>query len=299
MTKILLCHPLFLSQSPAEQALKSPYFPLGLLYLAGYLRQQGHHVAIFDGTFAEGPSAFAARLATEQPDIVGIAALLPTKESALHLADIAHQSGFTVVMGGPDPTREPQAYLAHPQVDLVVHHEGEQTLTALLNLLDQQPLTPSLLQHELGVAYRNDNGEMIVNQPRPPIQDLDTLPLPARDLIEMDRYLDSWREDNGYASLTISTSRGCPYGCEWCQDAVHGQELRQRSPQSVAAEVKLLQETYQLDRLRVVDDVDGLSREWLEAWQAEAEAQAAVVPFEALNDLARQDIPMLEVRDTL
>jgi hypothetical protein len=63
--------------------------------------------------------------------------------------------------------------------------------------------------------------------------------------------------------------------------------------------MKVLKETYQIDRLRLVDDVDGLSREWLDAWAEAAAADDAVIPFEALNDLQRQDIPMLDVRDTL
>jgi hypothetical protein len=67
----------------------------------------------------------------------------------------------------------------------------------------------------------------------------------------------------------------------------------------VAAEMKVLKETYQIDRLRVIDDVDGLSREWLETWAEAAAAQDAVIPFEALYDLARKDIPLLDVRDTL
>ena len=139
----------------------------------------------------------------------------------------------------------------------------------------------------------------MINQPRPPIENLDEMPLPARDLIDLDRYLETWKEMNGYSSLTISTARGCPYGCEWCQDAVHGNGFRQRSPESVAAEMKLLKETYQIDRLRVVDDVDGMSREWLEEWADSAAALDAVIPFEALNELERQDIPMLDVRDSL
>ena len=299
MAKILLCNPLFLSQSPEEQAMKSPYFPLGLLYLAGYLRERNHTVAIFDGTFETGSAAFAHRLSQEKPDLVGITALLPTKETALELAQIAHRFGATVIIGGPDPTRNPRDYLAYDQIDVVVHHEGEETLGVLLDLYNQARLTPAHLDRELGIAYRDDLGQPIVNPPRPPLQNLDTLPLPARDLIDMDQYLDAWRQDNGYASLTISTSRGCPYGCEWCQDAVHGPDLRQRSPENVAAEMKMLKETYQIDRLRVVDDVDGMSREWLTAWAEAAEAQEAVIPFEALNDLERQDIPLLDVRDTL
>lgn len=299
MAKILLCNPLFLSQSPEERAVKSPYFPLGLLYLAGYLREQGHSVAMFDGTFEPDDSAFERTLHAEQPDIVGITALMPTKDSALNLANIAHTFGATVILGGPDPTRAPKEYLSQPQVDVVVHHEGEATLAALLTLADKGQLTSNILQNEPGVAFRDESGIPVVNPPRPFLENLDALPLPARDLVDMDKYLNTWRDENGYASMTISTTRGCPYGCEWCQDAVHGPALRQRSPESVAAEVKLLKETYQIDRLRLVDDVDGISREWLEDWTKAAQAQEAVIPFEALNDLQRRDIPMLDVRDTL
>ena len=218
---------------------------------------------------------------------------------ALKLAQRAKDAGAIVVMGGPDPTKNPSNYLASPQVDLVVHHEGEQTLVALLGLLNQGQLSRETLQNELGIAYRDQNGQPIINAPRPPIDNLDTLPLPARDLIDMNRYLDTWRDLNGYSSLTITTARGCPYGCEWCQDAVHGTNFRQRSPKSVASEIKLLKDSYNIDRLRVVDDVDGISREWLDEWAQTAKAMDAVVPFEALNELTRKDIPMLDVRDSL
>ncbi len=299
MAKILLVHPLFLSLNPEEQALQSPYFPLGLLYLAGYVRAQGHEVAVFDGTFEEDVSAFSARLAAEKPDLVGISAVLPLREMALTLASDAKAAAVPTILGGPDPTKDPAQYLQFPQVDMVVHHEGEQTLDSLLRMLDAGPLTPDLLACEPGIAYRDAAGTPVVNQPRPPVENLDELPLPARDLIDMDRYLDTWREENGYSSLTISTSRGCPYGCDWCQDSVHGQSFRQRSPESVAAEMKQLKETYDIDRLRVVDDVDGIEREWVEGWAEAAEAADAAIPFEALYDLERQDLPMLDVRDTL
>lgn len=299
MAKILLCHPLFLNLNPEEAALKSPYFPLGLLYLAGYVRAQGHEVAVFDGTFEDDVSAFSARLAAEQPDLVGISAVLPLQEMALTLAADAKAAGALTILGGPDPTKDPAHYLQFPQVDMVVHHEGEQTLDALLRLIDAGPLTPQQLAHEPGIAYRDAAGEPVVNQPRPQIENLDELPLPARDLIDMDRYLDTWRQENGYSSLTISTSRGCPYGCDWCRDSVHGQAFRQRSPESVAAEMKQLKETYDIDRLRVVDDVDGIERDWVEGWAEAASAADAAIPFEALYDLERQDLPMLDVRDTL
>lgn len=289
---------MFLSKSPDEQAANSPYFPLGLLYLAAYVRQQGHQVAIFDATFAEDETAFTEALDRERPDLVGISALLPSRGMALTMAGMVQQWGSVVIVGGPDPTKSPHFYASRSEVDIVVHHEGEQTIAALMALADSGRLTVEALADEPGVAFRRD-GRIVVNEPRPPIENLDTLPLPARDLIDMDRYLNTWTEMNGYSSLTVSTARGCPFGCDWCRDAVHGNDFRQRSPGDVAAEVKLLKETYQIDRLRIVDDVDGFSREWLDAWEESAQAIDGVIPFEGLNELERQDIPMLEVRDSL
>jgi radical SAM superfamily enzyme YgiQ (UPF0313 family) len=289
---------MFLSKNPDEQVASSPYFPLGLLYLAGYVRDQGHDVAIFDATFAEDESAFLEALRREAPDVVGISALLPTRDMALTLAQMAHERGAVVVAGGPDPTLSPGLYAAHPAVDIVVHHEGEQTIAALLALVDAEQLTLDALRDEPGLAFRA-GGQLVVNEPRPPIENLDSLPLPARDLIDLDRYLNTWQEMNGYSSITISTARGCPYTCNWCRDSVHGNGFRQRSPENVAAEVKLLKEAYRVDRLRVVDDVDGFTLEWLEAWKESAISIDGVIPFEGLNELTRQDIPMLDVRDSL
>ncbi|MCB0003828.1 MAG: cobalamin-dependent protein, partial [Anaerolineae bacterium] len=208
MAKLLLCHPVFLSLSPEEQASASPYFPLGLLYLASYVRDNGHEVAIFDGTFEADETSFARRLAAEQPDAVGIAALLPNRDIALRLAATARDAGVPVIFGGPDATKYPWRYLAFPQVDVVVHHEGELTITRLLDLLDAGQFNRETFVQELGIAYRDECGDPVVNPPRPNIENLDELPLPARDLIDMDRYLDTWRETNGYSSLTVSTARG-------------------------------------------------------------------------------------------
>ena len=298
MAKILLVHPLFLSRNPEESAAESPYFPLGLLYLAGYVREAGHEVAVFDGTFTSGEAAFTEAMGRERPDIVGISGLLPTRSDALLLARIAQRWGAFVVAGGPDPTASPESYLLEPSVDLVVHHEGELTMTALLNLHDADRLDATALSAEPGVAYLAD-GTVIVNEPRPPIEDLDDLPLPARDLIDMEHYLEVWEETCGYSSLTIATSRGCPTRCEWCRDGVHGNDFRQRSPEAVAAEMKVINDSYAVGRLRMVDDVDALDRRWLEDWAAAAEANGAAMPFEGLSELSRQDIPLLDVRDSL
>ena len=298
MARLLLAHPLFLAKSQVEQQASSPYFPLGLLYLAGYVRQEGHEVEIFDGTFCEGEQAFVDMVKRFRPDMVGISALQPTRAEALLLAERAAEQGSVVVLGGPDPTLAPAEYLSMSAVDIVVHHEGEQTITRLLDLLDDDQLGPEQLADEAGVAFLSGD-QLRINEPRPPIENIDELPLPARDLIDMDRYLDVWEADNGYSSITIATSRGCPFGCEWCRDAVHGDGFRQRSPESVANEVRQLNETYDITRLRFVDDVDGIDRAWFEDWERASSLNGSSLPFEPLNTSSRADLPLLDAQDSL
>lgn len=298
MAHLLLAHPLFLALDAQEQEAASPYFPLGILYLASWVREHGHTVAVFDGTFSSGPEAFAERLATERPDIVGISAVISNRDHALELADIASATDAVVIVGGPDPTQSAAAYLAQPSVDLVVHHEGEVTLTRLLDLCDEGGLSIEAIADEPGLAWRVD-GKTIVTPPRAPIEDLDTLPVPARDLIDMDRYLHQWQDERGYTSVTVATGRGCPFGCSWCAGSVHGTEFRQRSPESVAAEMAELSAAWNVDSIRVVDDIDGIDEEWFAEWAQSAEARDPSIRFEPLQRTDRTELPLLEVRDSL
>jgi len=298
MAGLVLAHPVFLALDEAEREAASPYFPLGLLYLASYVRERGHGISIFDGTFESGEDAFVQHLAEQQPDVVGIAALITSRDAALSLARLASATGAVVVIGGPDPTVDPTPYLAEDAVDIVVHHEGEQTIAALLDRFDNGTLTVAELGDEPGVAFRRD-GQIQMNQPRPPIENLDELPPPARDLIDMDRYFEVWEESHGYTSITVAASRGCPFGCEWCVDAVHGHEFRQRSPESVAAEVRDIEERYGPKSIRLIDDVSGIDRSFFEQWSAEAERLNSNPSFEPLDKIAIDDLPMLEVRDCL
>lgn len=295
----LLVNPVFLSQNEAERELMSPYIPLGLLYLAAFLRERGFQVEIFDGTFQDGEQDFITALEKYSPRTVGITALKPNADKVLELAAIARQRGTFVIVGGPDPTYSPDYYLQNPSVDLVVHHEGELTLAEVLKTRQESHQPVYSLGDMPGIAYRDQNGQLVVNPRRDYLLNLDQLPPPARDMVDIDRYLQVWREQNGYASLSISVSRGCPYGCQWCADAVHGQDFRIRSVENVVAEVKSLMETYNIDRLRLVDDVDGLDARWIADWAAAAEQEEAVLPFEALYEVERQDIPMLDIRDSL
>ena len=289
---------MFLADEAFASEAGSPYFPLGILYLAAFARDRGHNVEIYDGTFTDGIHTFDEVLATSAPAVVAISVSIASEQAALTLAERAKSFGATTVFGGPDPTASPEAYASHPCVDIVVHHEGEVTFASLLDLLDEGSLSTEILRQEPGIAF-GDGDIVTINPARRPIADLDSLPMPARDLIDMQKYLDHWKSTKGYASMPVSSTRGCGSNCQWCANGVHGHGLRQRSPKSMAAEVAALAGSFDIDRLRLVDDVDSLDRSWFESWAAELQAADAAVPYEALNELERTDLPLLHAADSL
>ncbi len=297
VSDLLLVNPLFLHEDPVEQRLMTPYFPLGLLYLAATVRQAGYEVSIFDGMFAPGDQAFVAALEREQSQVVGISALATVRSAALRLAELAHRPGATVVLGGADPTGRPESYLCyqangHRPVDLVVFVEGEQTLLELLPRLLNGGGAGTDLDQVKGLAYLNADGQVVSTPARPHLTDLDRLPLPARDLIDVEAYRRAWRGRHGYFSLSLIATRGCPYDCHWCQKSVFGRSFRTRSPEAVAEEMQLIKERYHPDQIRIVDDVMGIDRQWTWAWHDAVLARGAVTPFECLSrvDLANEEL---------
>lgn len=287
--KVLFVNPFFLADSALERKFMTLYFPLGLLYLASVVREVGHSVAVFDGTFASGDMAFREALAEHDPDVVCIASLVTLRPAALRLARLAGEWGATVIVGGPDPTAEPDAYLDEPAIDLVVMGEAERTLVQLLAARGASDGFTSVP----GVAYRRQDGAVVQNPAQDPILELDELPWPARDLIDVTRYLTVWKEEHGYSSLSLSVSRGCLYDCEYCVDAAVDSHLRRRSPENVAAEMRHLEDQFAPDRFRLVDDMEGLGRDWLRALGQAMIDASVTTPFEGLKPVHLGDLPML------
>ena len=95
------------------------------------------------------------------------------------------------------------------------------------------------------------------------IADLDTIPFPARDLIDVDAYRAAWIAAHGYWSLSMINTRGCPYACTWCQKGIFGRSYRSRSAANAAQEMRLIKEQYGPDQIRVVDDITGVDRRWV------------------------------------
>jgi radical SAM superfamily enzyme YgiQ (UPF0313 family) len=295
---ILLVNPLFISRDPVERRLMTPYFPLGLLYLAATLRAHEYSVAVFDGTFEPDFACFERALLQYSPAIVGFTALITTRANALALATIAKRHGATVIFGGPDPTGKPESYLRHTDkdgrrvVDWIVWDEGEVTLIELMDHLTGRHTGE--VSQIAGLRYLDAADQLCSTAPRAQIDDLDSMPFPARDLINVDAYRRAWMAAHGYWSLSLINTRGCPYACTWCQKGIFGRSYRARSAINAAEEMRLIKQTYHPDQIRVVDDITGIDRRWVFAWRDAVLARDASIPFECLSRVNLADVPLLE-----
>src|SRR5580692_3210610 len=205
----------------------------------------------------------------------------------------ARARGLTVIVAGHDAADEPAAYLRAGAAFVLVG-EGEITLGELLACVDQakgdDPRARAAAASIPGLAFL-DRGMFRRTVSRKLLQDLDALPLPAWDLVDIDRYRGFWRRRHGYFSLNVVTTRGCPYKCNWCAKPVYGNTYHTRSPDQVIAEIRLLRERYAPDHLWFCDDIFGLKARWLYPFAERIEAEGLATPFlcQTRADLMTED----------
>lgn len=285
--KILLTHAYFLGEDPKEQQINKPYPPLGILYLSAWLDQHNYDNEVFDTTFST-PAEQQKYLLDEQPDIIAVYTNLMTKLGVIDLLKFIRSEPrlkhSLVVLGGPDLRYNIQNYLDAGS-DVLVIGEGEQSMLELVQAVEKG-LRPHF-GHIPGLAFRDEEGEIIQTVKRSHLKAVDELPMPNRHKIDLHRYLDTWKTHHGRSSITVSTQRGCPYTCRWCSTAVYGQSYRRRSAKKVAEELVYIKQNYQPDQVWFVDDVFSVSHKWLAAFRDEVIAQDAVIPFECITRAER------------
>jgi radical SAM superfamily enzyme YgiQ (UPF0313 family) len=289
---LLLSHGYCLAEDEHERAIMMPYPPLGLLYLSSHLKARGFAVAVYDTTFGT-IDGFAAELGTLRPRVVGLSCNLMTRGAVLTMVAMAKEAGAWVVVGGPEPAPNAEEYLRRG-ADVVVVGEGEATLEELLRHLPERGRDG--LEEVPGIAFLDGRDALRTTPPRPQLRPLSAQPWPDREAIAMDRYLEAWRTHHGAGSVSLITSRGCPFTCTWCSHGVFGQTHRRRDPSEVADEVEHILARYRPDRLWYADDVFTLNRRWTLDYAAELERRGIRVPFECIS---RADRINEEVADAL
>jgi len=287
---ILLTHGYFLYEDPKELQIMKPYPPLGILYICSHLRSKGLSAEVFDSTFSSREELCKV-LRQGPPSVLGIYANLMTRSNVVEILAMAKEAGWQTIVGGPEPSAYVSEYLSSG-ADVVVIGEGEITLEELVPALRSR--TKDDLQHVDGIAFLDANGAVVRTRPREQIKDIDAQPWPARESIDMARYVEVWRRHHGRGSVSLITARGCPYHCRWCSHEVFGKTHRRRQPGSVADELEWLIDRYHPEMAWMADDVFTIHHGWLFQYAAELKRRGVKLPFECISRADRLNLRVVE-----
>jgi len=266
--KILFTHSYFLRFDPKQWEIMQPYAPLGTIYAASVLRKEGYEVSLWDPMFASSAKEIISTLDSFQPEALVIyddgfnyltkMCLTNMREAAFEMSELAGLRNIPVFVSGSDAADHYEKYHNHGAV-AVIRGEGEVTLT---NALQHYFAGERDLSGINGLSFRN-NGKTIINKPRDVVKVLDDIPLPAWDLVNIDTYKNAWLKNHGFFSMNMSTTRGCPFKCNWCAKPIYGNRYNSRSPENVIKEILLLKNNYALDHIWFCDDIFGLKPGWV------------------------------------
>jgi anaerobic magnesium-protoporphyrin IX monomethyl ester cyclase len=288
-TDVLFGQAYFLRFDPKLWAAQQPYPPLGTLYAAACAREHGYRVGVFDAMLASSETEWAEALDRHRPRVAVLyedsfnylskMCLLRMRQAAFVMIDAARGRGVPIVVAGSDASDHPALYLGRG-ADVVVTGEGEVTLIEVLDAMTGRD--DHALSRVAGICLPDAQARPVKTPPREFLRDLDRLPRPAWDLIDIARYRTIWLRRHGYFSMNVATTRGCPYHCNWCAKPIYGQRYAARSPEQVADEIAWLGATYQPDHLSMADDIFGLKPGWIEHFAAAVEARGRTVPYKCL-----------------
>lgn len=271
--KLLFTHSYFYRFDPKQWEEKSPYPPYGTIYAAALMRQEGYDVALYDTNLKKETSGLIPILKKEAPKYLIIyddgfnyltkMCLTRMREAAFEMITYGKKEGCTVIVSSSDSTDHYGQYLEEG-ADYILLGEGEMTLLELINTLETGSENASDL---LGIAWAKEDGTIVKNARRPVLRQLDDLPQPAWDLVDIKSYKAIWMEHHGYFSLNIATTRGCPYKCNWCAKPIYGNRYNSRSPKRVVDELEILTKEYGATYFWVCDDIFGLKPGWVQEFK--------------------------------
>ncbi len=265
--RVLLLHPADFPDpdrpDPLLPANQAP--PLGLAYIAAYLRQARHDVAIVDMRHGgHSREALMDEVRAFAPDLVAMGLYTVTVPVAEQISRLvkAWSRDCTVVVGGPHPAGAPEECARNPHFDFAAVGEGELMMCDLADCLEADGDLATVAGLWFTTDPADPTSELVVNAPRGWIDDLDSLPWPARDLLPpLDSYAMTMFQYKRWPATTIYTSRGCPYSCIFCERReILGNRFRVHSARYVVDEIEHLQRDYGIAEIFFYDDTFTLDR---------------------------------------
>ena len=284
MSKLLFSHSYFLRFDPKQWSTGQPYAPLGTLYAAALMRENGYAISLFDTMFIQQPEELIAAIDKTAPQYFVLyddgfnyltkMCLTNMREAAFKMMKLAKERGCTVIVSSSDSTDRFEMYL-NEGADFILLGEAEMSLLELVNAIEKKDKDLFAIE---GLAFKQNNA-VVKTAHRNVIKELDALPFPAWDIIDMEPYKKMWMKQAGYFSMNMGTTRGCPFKCNWCAKPIYGNRYNSRSVQNVVEELKMLKEKFQFDHIWFCDDIFGLKPGWVHDFANAVEKEKLVFKF--------------------
>jgi anaerobic magnesium-protoporphyrin IX monomethyl ester cyclase len=288
--KILLAQSYFRILDQKELDKNMPYPPLGALYAATILKNFGYEIIFFDSMLSNSISELEIKIRSAKPDILVLyddefnyltkMCLSNMRNAAVGFIKTAKELRIPSIVYSSDAADFPEGYL-NAGCNSIIYGEGEITLKELLNSFKTNHFDK--VKYQINGIRFIEEGKIFSTDRRRLMEDINSLPIPDYSFINIDKYKNIWLKKQNYFSMNISTTRGCPYKCNWCAKPLYGQTYNSISPEKAVQQIKLLKEKYEVDHLWITDDIFGLKPNWIKNFSDELKKFNLKVPFKCLS----------------
>lgn len=262
---------------------KTPFPPLGTIYAASNLRNNGFEVSLFDTNFVDNVSGLKSFLEAKNPSFFVIyddgfnyltkMCLTNMRRAAFKMIQIAKSLGIPVICSSSDATDHYEMYL-EKGANIVIKGEGEITLLETIFAIQKD----TDLSEIDGIIYKKEDN-IIKNKARVALKNLDKLPQPAWDLIDIHQYKKIWNSGKQEFTLNLATTRGCPFKCNWCAKPIYGNRYNSHSPKYIIEQIKYLKENFNVKRFWMCDDIFGLKPNWVQEFNRELKKEKLNISY--------------------
>jgi len=283
MLDILFSHSYYYNLDPKQWKNKTPFPPLGTLYAASLMRENNYLVDLFDVNLLESPLSIQSVLEEKKPKYLVIyddgfnyltkMCLTKMREACFEMIAFGKKENCIVIVCSSDATDHYKEYL-EKGADYIIQGEGELTLLELINTIEKG----NKIEIVNGIVFQT-KGIITINSKRAVLKNLDELPLPAWDLVDIDAYKNIWVKSKQSFTLNLATTRGCPFKCNWCAKPIYGNRYNAHSPEYIVKEIAVLQEKFGVSRFWMCDDIFGLKPNWVQEFNAELQKKNLKISY--------------------
>lgn len=283
--------------NPPIHGSKNPSFPLGLAYIARVLRDKCYDISVLDiNAHRWSQDEVKKKISSTNFDVVGITALITEYKYVKWLTKTIKEENplSKVILGGGLASAVPEIVLKRTNTDIAVIGEGEVTTREVINSLEDN----KNLNNVRGIMFKGSD-KLHKTGPRVPIENLDEIPFPDRELFPMELYtknvtLGRKLVDTQIRCTSMITSRGCPYNCIYCYKGIWGQKFRARSPENIIEEIEELIKRYKINYIFFVDDIFVLDKKRVYSFCDELVDRNVNISWECNGRVNLMDLDMLK-----